>query len=71
MKDAITSRKRMGTISRSKQRDRRPTLDELDKLMKHFGAIRARRAPSHAYGSLAAAVQRARPSCNQVAVPTC
>jgi hypothetical protein len=53
MKDAITARKR---ITRSKQRDRRRPSTKLDKLMKHFGAIRARRAPSHAYGSLAAAV---------------
>jgi integrase len=46
MKDATTALKRMGIIGRSKQRDRRPTLDELDKLMRHFGAIRARRRDS-------------------------
>jgi integrase len=46
MKDATIALKRMGIIGRSKQRDRRPTLDELDKLMRHFGAIRARRRDS-------------------------
>jgi len=54
MKDAITALKRMGTISRSKQRHRRPTLDELDKLMKHFGAIRARRPKSTPMAALTA-----------------
>src|SRR5260370_41179452 len=46
MKDAITALKRMGIIGRGKQRARRPTLDELDKLMRHFGAIRAPRRDS-------------------------
>jgi hypothetical protein len=54
MKDAITPLKRMETISRSKQRDRRPTLDEPDKLMKHFGAIRARRPKSTSMAALTA-----------------
>jgi len=54
MKDAITALKRMGTISRSKQRDRRPTLDERDKQMKHFGAIRARRPRSTPMATLIA-----------------
>lgn len=36
MKDAITVARRMGITSRSAQRDRRPTLGELDKLLAHF-----------------------------------
>lgn len=35
---------RMGVTSRSKARDRRPTLDELDRLMEHFGD-RSQRVP--------------------------
>jgi integrase len=35
--------KRLGMISKSRQRDRRPTLDELDKLMMHFGRVMDRR----------------------------
>jgi len=33
----------LGIVSRSKQRDRRPTLAELDKLLEHFGATRSNR----------------------------
>jgi len=36
MRDAITVARRMGIISRSAQRNRRPTLDELDRLLAHF-----------------------------------
>ncbi len=36
MKDAITVARRMGITSRSVQRDRRPTIEELDKLLAHF-----------------------------------
>lgn len=36
MADAHIVMKRLGIVSRSKQRDRRPTLAELDKLLKHF-----------------------------------
>jgi len=35
-RDAFTVNSRMGVISKSESRDRRPTLEELDKLMKHF-----------------------------------
>jgi len=35
-RDAFTVNSRMGVISKSESRDRRPTLAELDKLMKHF-----------------------------------
>lgn len=44
MKDAITVARRLGIISRSLQRDRRPTLDELDRLLAHF-IERRKRAP--------------------------
>jgi len=44
MKDAITVARRMGIISRSIQRDRRPTLEELDKLLAHF-VVRRKKTP--------------------------
>lgn len=43
-KDAATVNKRMGVISKSESRDRRPTLQELDKLMEFF-TERGQRAP--------------------------
>lgn len=46
MKDAMAVTKRMGVTSKSKARTRRPTLDEFDKLMTHFGKILARRPSS-------------------------
>ncbi|WP_371412590.1 hypothetical protein [Neorhizobium sp. T25_13] len=36
MKDAIKVARRMGIVSRSIQRNRRPTLEELDQLLAHF-----------------------------------
>jgi integrase len=45
MKDAFAVAKRLGITSKSRARDRRPTLDELDKLMTHFGE-RLKRRPS-------------------------
>lgn len=47
MKDAATVARRLGIISKSDQRDRRPTLDELDRIMRHFGT-RAIRTPDAA-----------------------
>lgn len=47
MRDAITVAKRMGITSRSATRDRRPTIEELDKLMKNF-TDRSRRKPTSA-----------------------
>jgi len=44
MTGAMKVCKRLGLISKSKERDRRPTLDELDKLMGHFEAVEARRS---------------------------
>lgn len=38
--------KRLGLTSKSRSRDRRPTLAELDKLMEHFGEVRRRRPSS-------------------------
>jgi integrase len=46
IKDAITVAKRLGVTSKGRTRDRRPTLDELDKLMVHFGMVRKRRPRS-------------------------
>src|SRR5258707_15163741 len=45
MKDAFVVAKRLGITSKSRARDRRPTMDELDKLMMHFGE-RLKRRPS-------------------------
>lgn len=42
MKDAIVVARRMGITGRSKQRDRRPTIEELDKLLRYFIERRAR-----------------------------
>lgn len=44
MKDAVKVARRMGIISKSAQRDRRPTLDELDRLIGHF-IERRKKAP--------------------------
>ncbi|MCV9960707.1 site-specific integrase [Pararhizobium sp. BT-229] len=44
MKDAHIVAKRMGTSSKSAQRDRRPTLDELDKILDHF-TLRTKKKP--------------------------
>jgi len=42
MDDARKVMKRLGTTSKSAQRDRRPTLDELDLILTHFAGIRKR-----------------------------
>ena len=44
MDDARTVAKRMGIVARSTERDRRPTLDELNQLMDHFGVIHSKRS---------------------------
>ncbi len=46
IKDAITVLRRLGVTAKSKSRDRRPTLHELDILLHHFGAVRANRPKS-------------------------
>jgi integrase len=45
MKDAFVVAKRLGVTTKSRARDRRPTMDELDSLMMHFGE-RLKRRPS-------------------------
>jgi integrase len=47
MRDAMLVAKRLGVTSKSRERDRRPTLDELDRLLAHFEASRARRSDSN------------------------
>lgn len=44
--DARLVAMRMGMTSRSRQRDRRPTLTELDKLLAHYAVMEAKRADS-------------------------
>ena len=46
IKDARTVLKKLGMVSRSKERDRRPTLSELDRLLAHFFEILQRRPSS-------------------------
>lgn len=46
MKDAFVVAKRLGLTTKSRERDRRPTMDELQKLMAHFGERQERRPPS-------------------------
>jgi integrase len=43
IKDAFIVAKRLGIIRKGGERNRRPTLDELNKLMEHFALIEARR----------------------------
>jgi integrase len=44
--DALTVMRKLGLVRKSVQRDRRPTLDELDRLMVHFGRVRDHRPAS-------------------------
>lgn len=46
MDDARVVMKKLGTTSKSDQRDRRPTLEELDRILTHFQGIRKRRPDS-------------------------
>lgn len=43
LEDARVVLKRLGAVSKSKERSRRPTMGELDRLMKHFGRRRKSR----------------------------
>ncbi len=45
MNDAFVVAKRLGIASKSRERDRRPTLEELDRILKYFGE-RLKRRPS-------------------------
>ncbi len=47
MADAKKVLTKLGITSKSEQRDRRPSMEELDKLMDHFGRIRAKRVDSN------------------------
>ena len=44
--DALTVIKKLGLIRKGNERDRRPTLEELDRLMEHFGRVRDHRPSS-------------------------
>ena len=46
IKDTFAVAKRLGVTAKGRSRDRRPTLDELDRLMEHFGDVRAKRPAS-------------------------
>jgi integrase len=46
MRDAFTVGKALGLTGKGKARERRPTLEELDRLMEHFGSVRRRRPSS-------------------------
>jgi integrase len=46
IKDAFAVTKRLGVTAKGKNRDRRPSLDELDRLMVHFGEVKAKRPSS-------------------------
>jgi len=46
MDDALVVIRNLGLTSKSKERDRRPTLAELDLLMNHFGKIKTHRPRS-------------------------
>jgi integrase len=43
MQDAFVVAKKMGVTAKGRERERRPTIDELDRLMDHFGVVKARR----------------------------
>jgi hypothetical protein len=44
--DALTVIKKLGLIRKGNERNRRPTLEELDRLMEHFGRVRDHRPSS-------------------------
>lgn len=46
LKDAFVVAKRLGLVTKGSERDRRPTLEELDRIMAHFGVAQARRPGS-------------------------
>jgi integrase len=46
IQDAMVAMRKLGTIRKGNSRDRRPTLEELDRLMTHFENIRAHRPRS-------------------------
>jgi integrase len=46
IKDTLAVTKRLGITAKGKNRERRPTLDELDRLMAHFADVKAKRPAS-------------------------
>jgi integrase len=46
IQDAMVAMRKLGTIAKGNSRDRRPTLEELDRLMTHFEQIRTHRPKS-------------------------
>jgi integrase len=46
VEDAMVAMRKLGTISKSNTRERRPSLEELDRLMGHFEKVRAHRPRS-------------------------
>ena len=46
IKDAFVVTKRQGVTRKGRSRDRRPTIEELDRLMEHFGRVQQRRPGS-------------------------
>jgi integrase len=46
IRDTFAVSKRLGVTAKGQSRDRRPTLDELDQLMKHFADVKAKRPKS-------------------------
>lgn len=46
IKDAMVVAKRLGVTGKGRARERRPSLDELDRLMEHFGSVRKKRPRS-------------------------
>jgi integrase len=44
--DALTVTKKLGLVKKGNERNRRPTLEELDRLMEHFGRVREHRPSS-------------------------
>ena len=46
IQDAMVAMRKLGTIAKGNTRDRRPTLEELDRLMTHFEQMRAHRPSS-------------------------
>ena len=46
LEDAVTVFKTLGTIKKANQRNRRPSLEELDRLLEHFGGGQDRLLPN-------------------------
>jgi integrase len=46
MKDAFAVAKKLGLTAKGRQRERRPTIEELDQIMEHFGVVSGRRPGS-------------------------